>query len=92
MDRYTKFQNEQYYLIDEGNVKYDAGGFSGAAIKRLGLFEDVYDEAVRNRDQLQAQMDALKNEGKEKTFQFKQLLALKMTNINIINAFQTKDL
>ena len=84
MERLTTKLNECSYITDETKIQHDSTGFCGEAINKLSLFEDVYDDLIAKQDKYIKQLEKLRAEEKAKTVQFKQLLANKLLNANII--------
>lgn len=55
----------------------------GEAVARLAQFEDMVDALVREREEISRELEALREQGKEKTVHFKELLARKLINTNL---------
>jgi len=72
------------YIVDESNVKLETNGYSGNAIIKLAKFESFYDDLIAEQNQISKQLEELRLEGKTHSVKFKQLLANKMTNTNIL--------
>jgi len=89
MARLTRLLNDEFYIVDDDKVNCDDHGCSGEAISRLARFEDVYDDLVAGQNKISEEMEKLRNEGKTKTVKFRELMAKKMINSNILILFKT---
>lgn len=65
-------------LIIENDYAY------GDAIDRLAKFESFYDEITKAQLEISSQLEALRNEGKDKTVEFKELFTKKLVNNNVL--------
>jgi hypothetical protein len=65
-------------LIIENDYAY------GDAIDRLAKFESFYDEIEKVQLEISIQLEVLRNEGKEKTVEFKELFTKKLVNNNVM--------
>lgn len=85
MDRLTKeLDRSNLYLVDDTKVQHDASGYSGDAISKLAMFENFYDDLLLKQSEISKELEKLRSEGKNKSVKFKQLLANKLTNNNIL--------
>jgi predicted thioesterase len=90
MQRITRLlENDTYYVVDETQIQHDAKGYCGEAVTRLAHFENIYDHMLASQGQIIKEMEKLKAEGKTHSVKFKQLLANKITNNDIIALFET---
>lgn len=90
MERLTRaFENDEFYIVDGDKVNHDANGYSGDAINKLAKFENIYDDLVANQSEISEELERLRNEDKTHSFKFKELMAKKFTNNNIITLFKT---
>jgi len=83
MERLTHMHEGKYYANDNA-VNRSSEGYSGEAINRLGVFENVYEDLLASQSEISDQLASLRNEGKEKSVKFKELMVKKLTNINTI--------
>lgn len=67
----------------------DVNGYSGDAINKMAKFENFYDELISKQSEIIKELEKLKLEGKTRSVKFKQLLANKITNNNIMILFKT---
>lgn len=59
-----------------------------AAIERLGKIEEFYERLCREQEEIGLALSDLRSQGKAKSVKFNQLLAKKLTNVNIIAALE----
>ncbi|MCL2048604.1 MAG: hypothetical protein FWG87_07730 [Defluviitaleaceae bacterium] len=79
MNRFTEKNKDEYCVSDE-KIK--------AAIQRLGVFEDAYDDLMGGQVQIAKDLEALRMQGKEKTVKFKEAMAQKLINSHIMMFFE----
>ncbi len=72
------------YVVAEDLVTPVAQGYSGAAIQRLAAYENIVDELAASQLRIAADMERLRNMGRTNSVQFKQLLAEKLMNSNML--------
>lgn len=77
------------YVVDNSKVQHDVNGYSGDAVTKLAKFENIYDDLLSKQSEITKELEKLRLEGKTRTVKFKQLLANKMANSNIIILFET---
>lgn len=83
--------SKNYYVVDDAKVQHDINGYSGEAIMKLAKLENIYDNLVLRQNEISKELEKLRSEDKTHTVKFKQLLANKITNSNIIMLFETAD-
>lgn len=88
MDRFTKVLDNDFYVVDDTKVQHDSNGYSGDAVNRLAKFENIYDDLILKQNEITKELEKLRIEGKIHTVKFKQLLANKLANSNILMAFE----
>lgn len=59
-----------------------------AAIERLGRIEALYERLCREQEEISIELSKLRASGKAKSVKFNQLLAKKMTNVNLIASLE----
>ena len=64
-------------------------GLEQEAAERLGRYEDAYERLTARRSELAGRMEALKAQGKQKTAQFRELFAEKLTIQNTLTLWET---
>ena len=79
MNRFTEKTDDGYSVPDE-RIK--------DAIQRLGEFEDAYDDLVNSQEQIPKDLETLRTQGKEKTVRYKETVAQKLINNNIVMFFE----
>lgn len=77
------------YVVDDTKVQHEANGYSGDAINKLAKFENIYDDLISKQSEISKELEKLRLEDKTHSVKFKQLLANKITNNNIIILFKT---
>lgn len=73
MERLTKKTPEGYTAED-----------LSAALERLGRFEDFYESVRDGQGELSAQMAALRDAGKQKSYEFRERMTKKLANTEIL--------
>ena len=81
MERITLVRPEGGYALPEGGEE--------AALQRLGCFEDAYDRLTVRRAEVTERMEALKAQNRQKTAQFRELFAEKLTIQNTLSLWET---
>ena len=79
MNRYTTKNKGGYIVSDEYIQK---------AIQRLGEFEDAFEDLLRSQVQIPKDLENLRTQGKEKTVRYKETMAQKLINKNIVMFFE----
>lgn len=72
MERYTRRQAETWALAE--------GAELSQALDRLGRCEDLLSDLEREQTELSQKLEELRFQGKNKTVQFKELMARKLVN------------
>lgn len=72
------------YRADVQSVEISADGCAGEAIERLARFENFYDALIEEQEALLAELDRLRKEDKQKTVKFRESLAQRIMNNNLI--------
>ena len=75
MERYTTRQADGHASVPPERL--------ADAMDRLAGFEDLLQDLEREQEELPRQLEQLRNQGREKTVQFRELLARKLTNTNL---------
>lgn len=93
MDRLTRIaDNQTHFMVDHAKVNPDRKGYTGEAINKLGRFEDFYEGLVASQSEIPQEMQKLRNEGKEKSFRYKELMGKKLTNSHILSLLEAYDI
>ncbi len=74
MERYTE-RTQDKTVVREGRLE--------EALERLAVFEDMFEGLERDQVYITRQLEELRSRGKEKTVQFRELLARKLVNGNM---------
>jgi hypothetical protein len=62
------------------------------AAESLARFEDLYEYVIDCETSIPAELANLRNEGKEKTLRFRELMGQKLLNTSFINLFKQFDI
>lgn len=93
MDRLTKrMPGTREYLVDEELVVPLSEGYTGKAIKQLALFENVYESLLADQEKLSEQIEALRLSGRGTSSRYKQLIAKKISNSELLFLFDLQEL
>lgn len=88
MNRLTRTLDNKLYIVDETEIQHNADGYSGEAVTKLAKFENIYDDLLLKQSEISKELEKLRLEGKTHSVKFKQLLANKLTNSNILVLFK----
>lgn len=91
MNKYTKKVNNQN-VVSLSDVKIEGDYIIGEVIDRLAKFESFYEEIEKNQRSISEQLEGLRNEGKEKTVEYKELFTKKLVNNNVMAFLRYHDL
>jgi len=80
LNRLTEKKKEGDYFISDENMEL--------AIQRLGVFEDAYENLMESQEQIPKELESLRLNGKEKTITYRETMARKMMNNNIVLFFE----
>ena len=73
---------ERFTVREDGTAQVRVEDMK-AALARLAAFEDMVENLDREQEEIARKMEDLRGRGKEKTVQFKELLAQKLVNNNM---------
>lgn len=91
--RLTKWKEEKgKYIVDPFAVCCEEEGIAGEAIKKLAAFEDFFEELILRQEATRKEMERLRAAGKVKTTTFRQLVAIKLTNEQILDLLRAFDI
>lgn len=79
-------------VIETAGLCTADGGWSGPAADRLAAFEALGEELTAQQEALSARMAALRSQGKERTVQFRELMAQKLNNAAVLSVLQARGL
>lgn len=89
MERLTKVLAKEFYIVDSENVSHDVNGYTGEAINKLAKFENMYDDLISKQSEISIELEELRAKGKTNSVRFKQLLANKLNNNNVLILLKT---
>ncbi len=88
--RLTKWMEEkQQYIVDLSEVPCEEDTIDGEVIAKLAAFEDFFDELMQRQEATLKEMERLRAAGKVKTTTFRQLVAIKLTNEQVLDLLRT---
>lgn len=91
--RLTKWKEEkQKYIVDPPEVCCEEEEIGGEAITKLAAFEDFFEELILRQEATRKEMERLRAAGKVKTTTFRQLVAIKLTNEQILDLLRAFDI
>ena len=79
-------------VIEAADLCAAGGGWAGPAADRLAAFEALGEELAAQQEALSARMAALRSQGRERTVQFRELMAQKLNNAAVLSALQARGL
>lgn len=85
MKRVTGRTNEGRPVVPVQALENVGGWFGGEAIDRLARYEDAHAALLAAQAENLKRLDRLRAEGKEKTVQFRECLAMKMTHAHLLS-------
>lgn len=80
-------QKGEYYIADSIVVNHGDEGFCGDAIERLAKFENLFESISVKQITIHEEIEKLSNNNKAKSYRFKELLAEKIMNENLLKLF-----
>ena len=80
MNRLTEKKKEGHYFISDENMEM--------AIQKLGIFEDAYESLMESQEHIPKELESLRLNGKEKTITYRETMARKIMNNNIVMFFE----
>lgn len=81
MERFTQNTQDGKYSLEE---RYFAD-----AVERLGKFEDMVLELEEAQEKLSAKLAVLRDQGKTKSYQFRELMGKKLVNTSMLSLLET---
>lgn len=89
MNRMTgEFEKGRFY-VDESMVRHAVNVYIGPAIDKLASFENMQYGLLAKQIEISEELEKLRGAGKTRSLKFKQLLATKMVNSNILIMLKT---
>lgn len=82
MKRLTIQDGKNYHLANTGSIEQEA-------VDKLAKFENFHEALLSEQLKLEKELEKLRAEDKTRTVRFKQLLANKLTNQNILIQLKT---
>ena len=89
MKRLTnKTENNDFYVTKFIDGKFGSEEYHGEAVERLAKFENLFDRIMERKNEIPIELDALRSEGKNKTYGYKEKFAEKLMNDMMLNLFE----
>lgn len=89
MKRLTnKTENSDFYVTKFIDGKSGNEEYYGEAIEQLAKFENLFDRLMERKNEIPKELDALRSEGKNKTYGYKEKFAEKLMNDMMLNLFE----
>ena len=80
MERLIKKNKDGKYIIFDECLEQ--------AMLKLGMFEDAHENLMNNQIQIPKDLETLREQGKEKTVRYKEMMAQKLINNHIAMFFE----
>nr|WP_122012486.1 hypothetical protein [Maliibacterium massiliense] len=80
------------FCVPASDVTCAQGVCRGDCIDKLGRFEDFCAHLAAEQETITARLEGLRQAGKERSVQFRELLAKKLTDANIMAMLRARDL
>ncbi|MGI6331272.1 MAG: hypothetical protein ACOX1Y_05925 [Zhaonellaceae bacterium] len=85
MKRLTTKAEDGTYLVSGDQLKaFNKDSYGGEAINKLGKYENFHEALLNRRQVIPEELQKLREQGKEKSVKFRELLAEKLTIENIL--------
>ena len=88
MIRLTELSENQQYVVDKLYIKEEKQCYGGQAIERLAAYENLYESLLRYQNEISKDLEMLRQANKNKSVKFKELLANKIVNNNLIDLLE----
>ena len=85
-------EEDGFWVVDPAAIRQEKAGFSGEAVDRLAKFEDVYEAILAQQERLNPKLEQMRLEGKNRTYQFKELTGKKLMNAHLLTLFKNHGL
>jgi len=77
-------EGHEGYILEDEKIMYTPEGYSGEAVEKLAQFENFYFDLLASQEKISSELERLRNEGKEKSVRFRELLGQKLMNSNTL--------
>lgn len=84
MTRYTAESDGKAYIKKEF-LEAGSAGFEGAAAERLQKMERLISDLDKEQERISLELKALREQGKEKTCKFRELMGNKLVNTSVLS-------
>jgi len=77
-------EGREGYTVEDEKIIHTPEGYSGEAVEKLAQFENFYFDLLASQEKISSELERLRNEGKEKSVRFRELLGQKLMNSNTL--------
>jgi len=84
MIRLTELSENQQYVVDKLYIKEEKQGYGGQAVVRLAACENLYESLLRRQYEIGKDLEMLRIADKSRSVKFRELLANKIVNNNLL--------
>lgn len=88
MFRLTNQDKEGVFFVAQCAIEKTSSGYGGQAITKLGKIEEMVDNIEKRQQVLSKELEQLRLENKTKTYHFKEKMAEKLNNQQVLKAFE----
>jgi len=81
-------EGHEGYIVGDEKIIHTPEGYSGEAVEKLAQFENFYFDLLASQEKISSELERLRNEGKEKSVRFRELLGQKLMNSNTLILFK----
>lgn len=92
MARMTRRREDGAFVLPADSLSPADGVWAGPAAEKLAAYENLGEELCAQQAQLSQKMADLRAAGRERTVQFRELMAQKLSNAYVISLLQARGL
>lgn len=85
MERYTEPSAQGIYHLAPAQVQLQDGRITGPAVERLAAFENLYENLLRQQEEISQKLEVLRGQGKTNSYQFRELMGKKLMNSHTLS-------
>lgn len=85
MDRWTHRTAQGRYIVDSSGIEALEEGWGGEAVERLAAYENLRETLEAEVRALAAALEELRTAGKERTYRYRELMAKKFTDNQVLD-------
>ena len=76
------------YIIPKESLTETSGGYKGEAAELLALYENLYNDKIKEQEIISAELQKLRADGKDKSYKFRELMGKKLANGYVIQSIE----